>query len=107
MEGIEPRTQNTCRIVRVVTANEKSLINRDTSSFERLSESCPDPYTLQKCAAYLTVFKEFAITKAKKVAFKRPVVDASYLDKAFKAMVIFMIISQENLLFEVFFNFKG
>ena len=39
MEGIEPRTQDTCPIVRVVTVNEKSLIDRDESRFERLIES--------------------------------------------------------------------
>ena len=38
---------------------------------------------LKKRAAYLIAFKEFVIAKAKKVAFKRPVADASYLDTAF------------------------
>ena len=66
MEGIEPRTQDTCPIVRVVTVNEKSLIDRGKSSFERLIESCPDLYSLKKRAAYLTAFKEFVFTKAKK-----------------------------------------
>ena len=37
MEGIEPRTQDTCPIVRVVTVNEKSLIDRGKRSFERLN----------------------------------------------------------------------
>ena len=80
IEGIEPRTQDTCPIVRVVTVNEKSLIDQGKSIFKPLIESCPDLYTLKKRAAYLTAFKEFVIAKAKKVAFKRPVVDASYLD---------------------------
>ena len=57
MEGIEPRTQDTCPIVRMVTVNEKSLIDRGKSSFERLIESCPDLYSLKKRAAYLTAFK--------------------------------------------------
>ena len=87
MEGIEPRTQDTCPIVKVVTVNEKSLIDRGKSSFKRLTESCPDLYSLKKRAAYLTAFKEFVVAKAKKVAFKRPVVDASYLDTAFLNMV--------------------
>ena len=79
MEGIEPRTQDTCPIV--------LLIDRGKSSFERLIESCPDLYWLKKRAAYLTAFKELVIAKAKKVAFERPVVDASYLDTAFLNMV--------------------
>ena len=33
MEGIEPRTQDTCPIVRVVTVNEKSLIDRGKKQF--------------------------------------------------------------------------
>ena len=42
MEGIEPGTQDTCPIVRVVPVNEKCLIDRGKSCFERLIESCPD-----------------------------------------------------------------
>ena len=52
IEGIEPTAQDTGPTVRVVTVNEKSLIERDKSSFERLIESCPDLYTLKKRAAY-------------------------------------------------------
>ena len=35
----------------------------------------------------MTAFKKFIIAKAKKVAFKRPVVDAFYLNTAFLNMV--------------------
>ena len=71
----------------MVTANEKSLIDRIKNSYGRLIESCPDLYSLKKRAACLTAFKEFVIAKAKKVILKKPVVDASYLDKAFLTMV--------------------
>ena len=63
------------------------LIDQGKSSFERLIERCPDLCTLKKRAAYLTAFKEFVIAKTKKVAFKRPVVNASYLNTAFLTMV--------------------
>ena len=71
----------------MVTVNEKSLIDQGKSSFEQLIESCIDLYTLKNRAACLTAFQEFVIAKAKKVAFKRPVVDASYLDTAFLTLV--------------------
>ena len=56
MEGIEPRTQDTCPIVRVVTVHEKSLIDRGKSSFEQLIESCPDLYTFKKACCLFDCF---------------------------------------------------
>ena len=83
-ERVEPRPSDQSVTVRAVTLNEKQLVNHELRGLDQLVESCPDLYTLKKRTAYLTAFKEYFIAvKVKKKEFVRPVLNASYLYKAF------------------------
>ena len=83
-ERVEPRPSDQSVTVRAVTLKEKQLVNHELRGLDQLVESCPDLYTLKKRTAYLTAFKEYFIAvKVKKKEFVRPVLNASYLYKAF------------------------
>ena len=83
-ERVEPRPSDQSVTVRAVTLNENQLVNHKLRGLDQLVESSPDLYTLKKRTAYLTAFKEYFIAvKVKKKEFVRPVLNASYLYKAF------------------------
>ena len=83
-ERVEPRPSDQSVTVRAVTLNENQLVNHELRGLDQLVESSPDLYTLKKRTAYLTAFKEYFIAvKVKKKEFARPVLNASYLYKAF------------------------
>lgn len=88
-QGIKPELQTEVATVRSVSVGdaESSLIFRDKCFVERLVESCPDLYAVKKRAAYLIAFKSYMIAKFKKVEFKRPALNASFLDEAFLSVI--------------------
>ena len=57
------------------------------AALDRLIEASPSLCTLKERCAYVTAFSEFVVTKAKGVAFQKPVLNAGYLDKAFVNIV--------------------
>ena len=57
------------------------------AALDRLIKASPSLYTLRKRCAYLAAFSEFVVAKAKGVAFQKPVLNASYLDKVFLNIV--------------------
>ena len=66
---------------RTLASSEDS--SSGNAALDRLIEASPSLYTLKKRCAYLVVFSEFDVAKAKGVAFQKPVLNACYLDKAF------------------------
>ena len=68
-------------VVRAALASSVDLSSGDAA----LDRLCL--YTLKKRCAYLAAFLEFVVAKAKGVAFQKPVLNASYLDKAFVNIV--------------------
>ena len=73
-------------IVRGTLACSVDLSSGD-AALDRLIEASPSLYTLKKRCAYLAAFSEFVVAKAKGVAFQKPALNASYLDKAFVNIV--------------------
>ena len=73
-------------VVRRTLASSVDLSSGDAALY-RLIEASPSLYTLKKRCAYLAAFWEFVVAKAKGVAFKKPVLNAGYLDKAFVNIV--------------------
>ena len=70
--------------VRSITLTENELFTHEPQELDELVESSPNLYSLKKRIAYLSAFKEYCFTvKVKKRKFIKPVLDASYLDKAF------------------------
>ena len=87
-EEVEPCSPAT---VRSITLTESKLFNYEPQELDQLVESSPNLYSLKKRIAYLTAFKEYFIAvKVKKKEFIKPVLDASYLDKAFINVVSYI-----------------
>ena len=57
-----------------------SVLKQHDAALDKLIEASPNLHTLKKRCAYLFAFVQFVIAKAKKVAAKKPVLDATYLD---------------------------
>ena len=65
--------------------SRKLLLNSKPSAstniiLQYLIETAPNLYTLSKIAAYIVAFKQFILAKARKAAFCRSKLDATYLD---------------------------
>ena len=87
-EEVEPCSPVT---VRLITSTESKLFTHEPQELDQLVESSPNLYSLKKRIAYLTAFKEYFIAvKVKKKEFIKPVLDASYLDKAFINVVSYI-----------------
>ena len=85
-EQVDARPPEHSVVVRRALASSVDLSSGD-AALDRLIEASPGLYTLKKCCAYLAAFSEFVVAKAKGVAFQKPVINASYLDKAFVNIV--------------------
>ena len=72
-------------VVRAALASSVDLSSGD-AALDRLIEAS-SLYALKKRCAYLAAFSEFVVAKAKGVAFQKPALNASYLDKAFVNIV--------------------
>ena len=72
--------------VRRTLASSVGLSSGD-AALDRIIEASPSLHTLKKRCAYLVAFLEFVVAKAKGVSFQKPVLNASYLDKAFVNIV--------------------
>ena len=85
---VQPLSPDHSITVRSLTVSENELSIRNKKGLDRLVEGSPNLYILKKRAAYLTAFKEyFILVKVKKERFEKPVLDATYLEKAFFCLV--------------------
>ena len=64
-----------------------SVLEQHDAALDKLIEASPNLYTLKKRCAYLFAFVQFLIAKTKKVAVKKTILDATYLDSAFVKVV--------------------
>ena len=85
-EQVDVRPFERLVVVRRTLASSVDSSSGD-AALERLIEASPSLYTLKKRCAYLAAFSEFVVAKAKGVAFKKPDLNACYLDKAFVNIV--------------------
>ena len=85
-EQADARPPELSVVVRRTLASSVDLSSGD-AVLDRLTKASPSLYTLKKSCAYLAAFSEFVVTKAKGVAFQKPVLNAGYLDKAFVNIV--------------------
>ena len=85
-EQVDARPPEHSVVVRATPASSVDLSSGD-AALDRLIEASPSLYTLKKRCSYLAAFSEFVVAKAKGVAFQKPVLNASYLDKAFVNIV--------------------
>ena len=85
-EQVDARPPEHSVVVHAALASSVDLSSGD-AALDRLIEASPSLYTLKKRCAYLAAFSEFVVAKAKGVAFQKPVLNASYLDKAFVNIV--------------------
>ena len=85
-EQVDARPPEHSVVVCVALASSVDLSSGD-AALDRLIEASPSLYTLKKRCACLAAFSELVVAKAKGVAFQKPVLNASYLDKAFVNIV--------------------
>jgi len=72
-DGIEHKPQDNGSVVLSVTVTEKSLVQHDDSTFERLIESCPDLYTLKKRVVYLPLLQNLFAQRQRNLNLKDPI----------------------------------
>ena len=70
--------------VHKISCTLESALDSDASSLDKLIDASPSLYALKKRCAYLTAFTEYVEAIAKGSTFKKPTLDATYLDYAFK-----------------------
>jgi len=68
-----------------------SSLERHDAALDRLIDACPNLHTLKKRCAYLVAFTEYVAAKVSGVAFRRPDLDASYLDEASMKMIKYVL----------------
>ena len=69
--------------VHKISCTLESALNSDVNSLDKLIDASP-LYALKKRCAYLTAFTEYVEAIVKGSTFKKPTLDATYLDYAFK-----------------------
>ena len=79
----KPKPCDSALAVRSVSGHRQTADDCAHDSLEILIKTAPNLYTLKKRVAYLIAFKEYFVAKFKKRAeFKKPILNASYLDRA-------------------------
>ena len=79
----KPKSCDSALAVRSVLGPRQTADDCAQDSLEILIITSPNLYTLKKRAAYLIAFKKYFVAKFKKRAeFKKPILNASYLDRA-------------------------
>ena len=86
-ERVEVKPVEHSLVVHRTLCGVDSVLEQHDAALDKLIEVSPNLYTLKKRCAYLFAFVQFVIAKAKKVAVKKPVLDATYLDSAFIKVV--------------------
>ena len=88
--SLEPRPSNPEVIVhKTGISRDLSLCKGDTS-LDKLIELSADLYSLKKRVGYLIVFKQYIISKVKKTVFRKPTLDAEFLDNAFMNVISYV-----------------
>ena len=70
--------------VNIISCTLESALDSDVSTLDKLIDASPFLYVLKKRCAYLTAFTEYVEAIAKGSTFKKPTLDATYLDYALK-----------------------
>ena len=79
----KPKPCDSALAVRSVSGPRQTADDCAQDSPENLIRTAPNRYTLKKRVAYLVAFKEYFVAKFKKrTEFKKPILNASYLDRA-------------------------
>ena len=86
-ERVEVKPDEHSLVVHRTLCGVDSVLEQHDAALDKLIEASPNLHTLKKRCAYLFAFVQFVIAKAKKVAVKKPVLDATYLDSAFIKVV--------------------
>ena len=83
---VEPFVKPAVTVHKISRALESAL-DSDVSSLDKHIDASPSLYAVKKRCAYLTAFTEYVEAIAKGSTFKKPTLDAAYLDYAFKKIV--------------------
>ena len=83
---VEPFVKPAVTVHKISCALESAL-DSDVSSLDKFIDASPSLYVLKKRCAYLTAFTKYVEAIAKGSTFKKFILDATYLDYAFKKIV--------------------
>ena len=80
--GIESRPVDPSVVVRKTNITSELGFDKGKMCLDKLIDASPDLYALKKRVGYLIAFKQYFVSKVKKLTFHKVKLDATFLDKA-------------------------